>query len=138
MTQLNIEETKRSRTRRPRTPNKKGGKQTASKSTAKKSSKEKTSLVEPKPPLVDAECVALLKRKGDIMRLMANCLATREDPSSSTLLSQAGKFPMGNQQIIFHGLTEARILFQEAFSLISSDPIFSVLQESSRYSLSYR
>lgn len=80
---------------------------------------------------VEAECTALLKQKGDIQRLIARSQALQDQTDTAALtLEESSKLPAGNQEIISQGLVEAMNYFQKAFSLVSSDPVFSSLQES--------
>jgi separase len=53
---------------------------------------------------------------------------------AEVLLREAASLPVGNQETVVHGLAEAKHLFQEALSLVGSDPVFSVLHESSTVS----
>jgi len=102
-----------------------GGKAAASKvAAAKSTSGESTSSI-------SSECVSLLKQKGDIQRLIAQSLALQgECDLAAEILEQAAKQPVGTQEIISQGLVEATTQFHEAFSLVASDPVFSVLQDS--------
>lgn len=78
------------------------------------------------------ECSALLKQKGNVLRLKAHNLSMQHKcDQAEALLEEAAKLPVGHQEAVVHGLTEARHLFLEALALIGSDPIFSVLQDSS-------
>lgn len=82
--------------------------------------------------IVAGECSALLKQKGNVLRLKAHNLSMqRKCDQAEALLEEAAKLPVGHQEAVVHGLTEARHLFLEALALISSDPVFSILQESS-------
>jgi separase len=84
--------------------------------------------------IVAGECSALLKQKGNVLRLKAhNFSMQRKCDQAEALLKEAAKLPVGHQEAVVHGLTEARHLFLEALMLISSDPVFSVLQDSSTY-----
>lgn len=80
---------------------------------------------------VTAECSVLLKQKGNILRLKAhNLTMQRQCEQAEILLQEASKLPVGHQEAVIHGLTEAKHLLQEALSLVGSDPVFSVLHES--------
>ncbi|KAG0138703.1 peptidase family C50-domain-containing protein [Tuber indicum] len=81
--------------------------------------------------VVAAECSVLLKQKGNILRLKAhNLTMQRQCEQAEVLLQEASKLPVGHQETVIHGLTEAKHLLQEALSLVGSDPVFSVLHES--------
>lgn len=81
--------------------------------------------------VVTAECSVLLKQKGNILRLKAhNLTMQRQCEQAEVLLQEASKLPAGHQEAVIHGLTEAKHLLQEALSLVGSDPVFSVLHES--------
>lgn len=118
--------TEKTPSRRPKTPTRRGGRATkALRSTVIKSSPTKE--VSP----IESECTTLLKQKGDIQRLIARSMALQGECESATeTLERAAKLPAGNQEIIFQGLVEAINHLQKAFSLVSSDPVFSSLQES--------
>lgn len=74
----------------------------------------------------------LLKQKGNVLRLKAHNFSMQQKcEKAEALLKEAAKLPIGHQEAVVHGLTEARHLFQEALILMSSDPIFGVLQDSS-------
>lgn len=78
-----------------------------------------------------SECATLLKQKGDVKRLIARALALQGEYKSATeALRDAANLPAGKQGVIFQGLVEATNHLQIAFSLVSSDPVFSSLQES--------
>ncbi|PWW75361.1 hypothetical protein C7212DRAFT_358438 [Tuber magnatum] len=80
---------------------------------------------------VAAECSVLLKQKGNILRLKAhNLTMQRQCEQAEILLREASGLPVGQQETVVHGLTEAKHLLQEALSLVGSDPVFSVLHES--------
>ncbi|KAG0639234.1 peptidase family C50-domain-containing protein [Tuber brumale] len=80
---------------------------------------------------VAAECSVLLKQKGNLLRLKAhNLTMQRQCEQAEVLLQEASKLPVGHQETVIHGLTEAKHLLQEALSLVGSDPVFSVLHES--------
>lgn len=117
-------------TRRPRTPNTRPktptrGRADAAKAAAAKAAPEKQTTS------VSGECTTLLKQKGDIQRLIARSLALQgECDAAAGTLKDAAKLPAGNQEIISQGLVEAINHLQKAFSLVSVDPVFSVLQES--------
>lgn len=81
--------------------------------------------------VVAAECSVLLKQRGNILRLKAhNLTMQRQCEQAEVLLQEASKLPVGHQEAVTHGLTEAKHLLQEALSLVGSDPVFSVLHES--------
>lgn len=81
----------------------------------------------------------LLKQKGSLLRLKAqNLTIQKQCHHAEALLREAASLPAGNQEIVVHGLTEAKQLFQEALSLVGSDPVFSVLHESSMTPLLFR
>ncbi|KAF8247424.1 hypothetical protein K440DRAFT_584672 [Wilcoxina mikolae CBS 423.85] len=124
--QLSSSGTEKSPPRRPKTPTRRGGRA----ATALKSADAKLSSEKEVPP-IESECTTLLKQKGDIQRLIARSMALQGECESATeTLEQAAKLPAGNQEIISQGLVEAINHLQKAFSLVSSDPVFSSLQES--------
>jgi hypothetical protein len=47
-------------------------------------------------------------------------------------LEDASKLPAGPHEEISQGLVEARNLLQQALDLVSADPIFNCLQDSSK------
>ncbi|KAI5810824.1 peptidase family C50-domain-containing protein, partial [Pyronema omphalodes] len=118
-------------TRRARTPTRK-----TTKSPARGKSAAAVAAAAPVPAKatassVEAECTILLKQKGDIQRLIARAQALRDQTDTAALtLEASSKLPAGNQEVISQGLVEAMNYFQKAFSLVSSDPVFSSLQES--------
>lgn len=94
--------------------------------------KSKVATLASATAIVAGECSALLKQKGNVLRLKAHNLSMqRKCDQAEALLEEAAKLPVGHQEAVVHGLTEARHLFLEALALISSDPVFSVLQDSS-------
>jgi hypothetical protein len=128
MAQLNVEQRPKTPSRRPRTPTRKNGRGASSKSG--------TTEQYPKPApskacSVASECPGLLKQKGDVARLIACSRAVQGDCDSALeILNEAAKLPSGLQEGISQSLVEARIHLQEAFSLVCSDPVLGVLQDS--------
>lgn len=77
------------------------------------------------------ECPSLLKMKGNILRLKAYNLAMQNQVEQADLLLQeAGKLPSGQHEIIYQRLASAKHLLLEGLALLSSDPVFCVLQDS--------
>lgn len=108
------------------------GRAATTKSKAAKAEAEKVATPVSATAIVAGECSALLKQKGNVLRLKAhNFSMQRKCDQAEALLEEAAKLPVGHQEAVVHGLTEARHLFLEALALISSDPVFSVLQDSS-------
>ncbi|CUS09257.1 unnamed protein product [Tuber aestivum] len=115
-------------------PKRRGRPPTAKLKTAKALKVTKAPEAVPVPVVaseVAAECSVLLKQKGNILRLKAhNLTMQRQCEQAEFLLREASKLPVGHQEMVIHGLTEAKHLLQEALSLVGSDPVFSVLHES--------
>lgn len=119
------------RVKAPTKPRTRGRAVTAKSKTAKVEAEKGAALVST-TAIVAGECSALLKQKGNVLRLKAHNLSMqRKCDQAEALLEEAAKLPVGHQEAVVHGLTEARHLFLEALVLISSDPVFSVLQDSS-------
>jgi separase len=117
---------------RAKAPAKRRGRVPTTKSKAAKDEIEKASSSVSLTSTVVGECSTLLKQKGNVLRLKAHNFSMQQKcEKAEALLKEAAKLPIGHQEAVVHGLTEARHLFQEALILMSSDPIFGVLQDSS-------
>jgi len=128
MTQLDVEQRPKTPSRRPRTPTRRNGRGASSKS---RTTQHYSRPAPPKVRSVVSECPGLLKQKGDIARLIASSQAVQGDCDSALeILNEAAKLPSGLQEGISQSLVEARIHLQEAFSLVCSDPVLGVLQDS--------
>ncbi|KAL7269465.1 separin protein [Rhizina undulata] len=80
---------------------------------------------------VTGECSALLKLKGNVLRMKSYNQTIQENfEQAAELLKQAAMLPAGQQEYISQGLAEAKQLLHEALEAIASDPVFSVLQDS--------
>lgn len=134
MTKISLEEdtsTFKPKVKAPTKPRTRGRAATT-KSKAAKAEAENGAAPVSTAAIVAGECSALLKQKGNVLRLKAHNLSMqRKCDQAEALLEEAAKLPVGHQEAVVHGLTEARHLFLEALVLISSDPVFSVLQDSS-------
>ncbi|KAH0612981.1 uncharacterized protein H6S33_009361 [Morchella sextelata] len=116
---------------RAKAPAKRRGRVPTTKSKAAKDEIEKASSSVSLTSTVVGECSTLLKQKGNVLRLKAHNFSMQQKcEKAEALLKEAAKLPIGHQEAVVHGLTEARHLFQEALILMSSDPIFGVLQDS--------
>lgn len=114
---------------RPKTPVKRKGGAAISAVISKLTSPAKPSS---KLSAVAGECSALLRQKAQIQRLRAYSLAVCSQYKEAVeLLEQAAKIPSGQQGYISQGLVEANQLLHKALALAASDPVFSVLQDSS-------
>ncbi|KAF8471804.1 peptidase family C50-domain-containing protein [Kalaharituber pfeilii] len=77
------------------------------------------------------ECSSLLRMRGNILRLKAYNLAMQSQcEQADLLLQEAGKLPSGKHEIIYQRLAQARHLLLEGLELLSSDPVYCVLQDS--------
>lgn len=132
MAEMALEEAASKPKPRARAKSKTRGRAATTKLKAAKIEAEKIATPINATAIVAGECSALLKQKGNVLRLKAHNLSMqRKCDQAEALLEEAAKLPVGHQEAVVHGLTEARHLFLEALALISSDPVFSILQESS-------
>ncbi|KAI5795625.1 peptidase family C50-domain-containing protein [Geopyxis carbonaria] len=108
---------------RPKTP---------TRSRATKPAKTIKSAPVPKKAMsIVAECSLLQKQKGIVGRLVAYNLALQgQCTAAMEALEDASKLPAGPHEEISQGLVEARNLLQQALDLVSADPIFNCLQDS--------
>jgi separase len=145
MEQLEVEEKARAPARRGKTPTRSrtatrsrtppARSKTPTRGRGKTAAASKAAVAKPDPekptPSVASECAILLRQKGSVQRLIAQSLALQgECATAAEALEQAASLPAGSQEIISQGLAEAMARLQEALSLVESDPVFSVLQES--------
>lgn len=127
-----LEEVSRKPKTKAKAPVKRGGRVATAKSKAVKTEAENVAPPFNLAATAAGECSTLLKQKGNVLRLKAHNLSMqRKCEQAEALLKEAAKLPVGHQEAVVHGLTEARHLFQEALILMGSDPVFSVLQDSS-------
>lgn len=136
MAKMALEEVANKPKPKAKAPPKRRGRATTTKPKTTKTEVENVAPPVNAASIVAGECSTLLKQKGNVLRLKAHNLSMqRQCDQAEALLKEAAKLPIGYQEAVVHGLTEARHLFLEALILISSDPVFSVLQDSSMFSM---
>lgn len=107
------------------------GKKAPTTSRAKCAATKSTAVAKNVERGIITECSSLLKMKGNILRLKAYNLAMQSQvDQADLLLEEAGKLPSGQFEIIFQRLAGAKHLLLEGLTLLASDPVFCVLQDS--------
>ena len=80
---------------------------------------------------VITECKSLHRMRGNILRMKAYNLAMQSQcDQADLLLREAAELPLGQHEVIYQRLAAAKHLLLEGLTLLSSDPVFCVLQDS--------